>query len=206
MNRRPTTLTTGCVRAILAGRKSQFRQAVEPQPPDGVSIAGLDLDGRLTWTEGGRTVRAESCPLGEPGDRLWVREPWALPAGADASMDSGQARPNLRYLADEELQASGPGRRPVGAGDFHPASEMPQWASRLALQITGVRLEQVQEISPEDLRSEGGMWREGTPAPSSEADREGFARWWNGVNANRGTIWECNPWVWVVEFQRVDGG
>jgi hypothetical protein len=205
MNHRPKTLTTGCVRAILAGLKSQFRQALEPQPPEGASIAGLDLEGRLTWTEGGRTVRADSCPLGEPGDQVWVREPWALPAGADASMVPGQARGNLRYLADEEFQATGPGRRPAGAGEFHPASEMPQWASRLTLQITGVRLEQVQEISPDDLRSEGGMWREGAPAPSPEAEREGFARWWSAVNANRGTIWERNPWVWVVEFQRVDG-
>ena len=202
---RPKTLTTACVRAILAGRKSQFRQALEPQPPEGVSIAGIDLEGRVTWTEGGLTVRAESCPLGEPGDRIWVREPWALPAGADANLDPGQARRKLRYLADEELQATGPGRRPVGAGEFHPASEMPQWASRLTLRITGVRLEQVQEISPEALRSEGGMWGEGTPAPSPEAEREGFARWWSAINANRGTTWERNPWVWVVEFQRVDG-
>lgn len=202
---RPKTVTTRCVRAILAGRKTQLRQVLDPQPPEGAAIAGIDLEGRLTWTEGGRTVRAEPCPLGEPGDRLWVREPWVLPAGTDWALDPGHARRHLRYLADEELPVTHPGSRPVAAGEFHPAMEMPQWASRLTLEITGVRLEQVHEISLEDLRSEGGVWREGAPAPSPEADREGFAQWWSAVNANRGTTWDRNPWVWVVEFRRVDG-
>lgn len=197
---RPKTLTTACVRAILAGRKTQLRQALDPQPPEGAAIAGMDLEGRLTWTEGDQTARGEPCPLGAPGDRLWVREPWALPADVDGRLEPGQARGRLRYLADEELSFASEGG--VQA-DFHPAREMPQWASRLTLEITGVRLEQVQEISPEDLRSEGGMWREGDPAPSPEVDRKGFARWWSAVNAARGTSWDCNPWVWVIEFQRV---
>jgi hypothetical protein len=199
----PKTLTTACVRAILAGRKTQLRQALDPQPPEGAMVAGVDLEGRLTWTEGGRTVRGEPCPLGEPGDRLWVREPWALPTGMGGALDPEQAKRYLRYLADEELGADGPERRPVLAGEFHPAREMPGWASRLILEITGIRLEQVQAISPEDLAAEGGMWREGAPVPGPEADREGFARWWSAANAARGTTWDRNPWVWVIEFRRV---
>lgn len=198
---RPKTLTKACVRAILAGRKTQIRQALDPQPPEGAAIAGVDLDGRLTWTEGGRTVRGEPCPLGQPGDRLWVREAWALPAGVDGRLEPGAALSQVRYLADEEPSPqSGEGVRE----EFRPAREMPQWASRLTLEISAVRLEQLQAISPADLEAEGGMWRGGTSKPDAEADREGFARWWSEVNAARGNRWAHNPWVWVVEFRRVD--
>jgi len=199
---RPKTLTTACVRAILAGRKTQLRQALDPQPPEGVSIAGMDLEGRLTWIDGGRTARGEPCPLGQPGDRLWVREPWTLPAEVDGRLEPGVALSHVRYLADEKR---GPRMGAEAQAGFRPAREMPQWASRLILEITGVRLEQVQAASPEDLAAEGGMWREGAPVPSPDADRDGFARWWNAVNPARGTTWERNPWVWVVEFRRVDG-
>jgi hypothetical protein len=199
---RPKTLTTACVRAILAGRKTQLRQALDPQPPEGAAIAGVDLEGRLTWTEGDQTARGEPCPLGGPGDRLWVREPWALPADVDGRLEPAQARRRIRYLADEGLSVASEGEVKV---EFRPAREMPQWASRLTLEITGGRLEQVQAISGEDLEAEGGMWREGAPVPSPEAEREGFAQWWSAVNAAWGTTWERNPWVWVVEFRRADG-
>lgn len=201
---RPKTLTTACVRAILAGRKTQLRQALDPQPPETATIAGVDLDGRLTWTEDGRTVRGESCPLGQPGDRLWVREPWALPADVDGRLEPEQARRRIRYLADEDPSLRSGGEQQGVSGDFRPGREMPQWASRLTLEITGVRLEQLQAISPADLEAEGGMWRGGTSRPGPEADREGFARWWSEVNAARGNRLANNPWVWVVEFRRVD--
>ena len=200
---RPKDLTVTCVRAILEGRKTQLRQALDPQPPEGATIAGMDLEGRLTWTEGGHTARGEPCPLGGPGDRLWVRERWALPADVDGPLAPEQARRHIRYLADEEL--SHDAKRGIGAPSAsRPAREMPQWASRLTLEITGVRLEQLQAISPEDLKAEGGMWRGGASNPGPEADREGFARWWSEVNAARGNRWEFNPWVWVVEFRPVD--
>jgi hypothetical protein len=200
----PKTLTTASVRAILVGRKTQLRQVLDPQPPHGAVVAGVDLEGRLTWTEAGHTVRGEPCPLGGPGDRLWVQEPWALPDATDGALDPEQARRHLRYLADEELRVAGPEERPVAATEFHPAREMPQWASRLTLEITAVRAEQIQVISPEDLAAEGATWREGAPPQGPESDREGFARWWNAVNAAGGATWERNPWVWVVEFRRID--
>ena len=203
---RPKTLTTACVRAILAGRKRQLRQALDPQPPEGAAIAGMDLDGRLTWTEGGRTVRSEPCPLGGLGDRLWVREPWALPADFDGRLDPEVARRHVRYLADEEPGAPRGEREHVVPTEFRPAREMPQWASRITLEIIGVRLEPVQTITSADLADEGGMWREGAPDSGPAAERDGFARWWNGVDGAGGNTWEHNPWVWVVEFRRVDGG
>jgi hypothetical protein len=27
---------------------------------------------------------------------------------------------------------------------------------------------------------------------------------WNSINAKRGYSWESNPWVWVIEFKRIE--
>ena len=78
-------------------------------------------------------------------------------------------------------------------------------ASRILLEITNVRVERVQEISEEDAKSEGVSlsWAEGQIRGGTW--RQGFAQLWDSINAKRGYGWDANPWVWVVEFKRVDG-
>jgi predicted alpha/beta hydrolase family esterase len=164
---RPVTITQACVRATLAGRKSQIRQPV--------------------------AKGEEECPSGRPGDRLWVREPWSIPRELESAPPE-PARREIRYAAD-----GGP-EPPDG---WRPPREMPRWASRLTLEIQRVRSEPVQAISETDLLAEGGMWREGSPPGPPDAERAGFARWWSEVNARRGTTWERNPRVWVIEFRPV---
>jgi len=84
--------------------------------------------------------------------------------------------------------------------------ELPRWASRLTLEILGVRREPVQAISDADLLAEGGMWREGKLPGAPDVERAGFARWWSEVNAKGGAAWERNQEVWVVEFRREPDG
>jgi hypothetical protein len=72
----------------------------------------------------------------------------------------------------------------------------------VALRVTGVRKQRLQEISDQDILREGGMWRETTPPGSTETERHGFARWWDEVHARPETKWGENPWVWVIEFER----
>ncbi|MDZ7301514.1 MAG: hypothetical protein ONB44_05165 [candidate division KSB1 bacterium] len=200
---RPISLTIGCIRAILRGRKTQLRQALDPQPPEGAIITGTDDEGRFIWIINGQGHQSDWCPLGKPGDRLWVREPWVTRADIDITHEPELARRHLRYQADGDLDLSDQ-RNEVDYGQtWRSPREMPRWASRLTLEIIEVRVQCIQDISQEDIADEGGMWRDPESELTAEMDRAGFARWWSEVNAKRGMTWERNPWVWAIRFRRV---
>ena len=173
------------VRAILAGTKSQTRRIVKPQPTGSVLLR---------------------CPYMRTG-RLWVRETWQ-------SMTDPKIVQNIedvQYRADED----DPGVT------WRPSIFMPRWASRLTLEITGVRLEQLQEISATDALAEGlrygtqllagaggarfGGWNAPNEPDTMYADSgDAYGSLWNSING-RGA-WDLNPWVWVIEFRKVEGG
>ena len=142
------------------------------------------------------------CPYGQPGDRLWVRETFqrftddgeilykADPAGFEAMNE---------LKRDECLEAR-----------WRPSIHMPRWASRILLEITAVRVERLQDISEADARAEGvtdgGCLNCGEPEPCACAQpapdaRDSFCRLWQSINGPGS--WADNPWVWIVEFKRV---
>jgi hypothetical protein len=77
---------------------------------------------------------------------------------------------------------------------------MPRWASRITLEITGVRVERVQEISLDDCYAEGILL---TDEKRLSRLRFYYAKLWDSINAKRGFGWDKNPWVWVLEFKRI---
>jgi hypothetical protein len=81
-----------------------------------------------------------------------------------------------------------------------PSIHMPRWASRITLEITGVRVERLQDIRPSDIPCEGVTFG-GLSTPDSLT--KDFEILWDGINAERGFGWAANPWVWVIEFKRV---
>lgn len=109
------------------------------------------------------------CPYGAVGDRLWVRETWQGNQG------------DIRYGAD--------GDSLHGYNGWRPSIFMPRWASRITLEVTGVRVERVQEISEEDAQAEG------------VAHRCDYKVVWDAINGKK-YPWSSNPWVWVIEFKR----
>ena len=105
-------------------------------------------------------------------------------------------------LAGTKTQTRRVDRADVPAGDerlsrgWRPSIHMPRWASRITLEVTGVRVERVCDITSNDARCEG------VDAEPGDVLRA-FERLWNGINADRGFGWAVNPWVWCVSFKRL---
>ena len=197
MKERPILFSGPMVRAILEGRKTQTRRVVKGLTPGhahtGRSLTGLGYPASMgKWwaeflhSEPGSPIYV-ACPYGQPGDRLWVRETWAL------HPDDGEAGVLWR--------ATDPGWDAEGTGlKWRPSIFMPRWASRIELEVTGVRVERVQGISEADAQAEGVAAVQGDPEDHVDpVDR--FAQVWDGINGKRGHGWDVNPWVWVVEFR-----
>lgn len=188
----PILFSTEMVRAILDDRKTMTRRVIRKQP------AG-------EWAAPGRST----CPYGQPGGGLWVRETFAL--RQDCEPDTDKARHYVMYRADGSDPADGMNWHDYG-GKWKPSIFMPRWASRITLELTGVRVERLQEISEDDAISEGvrGMEKELSGGDSGLESayilnaRNAFSALWDTINARRGFSWETNPWVWVLTFKRLN--
>lgn len=217
MKSRPILFSAPMVRALLAGTKTQTRRIVKPQPP-----ASLRGDG---WHDLGD----RRCPYGSRGDRLWVRETWycddyTAPDFVAAQVGYVTPRTNeeivaewrdaMYYRADTRTGLGKvceliPECMCDGRSPWRPGIHMPRWASRIELEVTAVRVERLQAITEEDARAEGV---EPFPAPREEEGdcwtdgkrRTAFEYLWNEINGWNPNSWQSNPWVWVVEFRRLE--
>jgi len=142
------------------------------------------------------------CPYGSPGDRLWVKETWGIDPN-DYGYSEDQRKLFVDYRAtDEILQPDG---SYIVGGKCHwgwnSPIYMPRWASRIDLEITGLRAERVQDITIDDL------YAEGCPALSSDADASELYEWfvdlWDSINGKHHP-WSKNEYVWVIEFKRIE--
>lgn len=186
---KPILFSGPMVRAILDGRKSVTRRVITNERIKVFAPGYADDHDRIIGM----------CPYGRVGDRLWVRETWnqfRVRRSDGQRFTVRHPEPGigeLTYAADCDAE---PPR-------WRPSIHMPRWASRITLEVTGVRVERLQEISEEDARAEGVQ--EFCP---SEVDRggycSGFADAWDAINGKRpGCKWLDNPWVWVIKFRRV---
>lgn len=89
--------------------------------------------------------------------------------------------------------------KPATPEKWTPSLHMPRWASRILLEITGVRVERLRSMSQDDARAEGVIAASG-PMEAGLAFRE----LWDSIYGEES--WKANPWVWVIEFKRVEGG
>lgn len=187
---RPILFSGPMVRAILDGRKTQTRRVVKPQPCQQMVPVDFTLDqSSRRWSD---RQSLWNCPYGRPGDRLWVREAWA----ADRCYD------HLKPCEIPEGSTIHRGEEIVsGWHKKRPSIHMPRWASRIDLEVTGVRVERLQDISERDAKSEG-VWPL-PPNPPIRGHQRAFKALWGHINGS--DSWAKNPWVWVVEFRRIGG-
>jgi hypothetical protein len=216
---RPILFSGPMVRAQLDGSKTQTRRVVKPAGAhhifqfrgDDEARGADEPTGKWAWCSSAHVVSDHiQCPFGKPGDRLWVREAWRSTSDLDAHsgariaelcLDAGYRSPwaPIQYEADTarrnwEHTTTPPHDREPAAGRYRHARFMPRWASRITLEVTGVRVERLQDISEADAISEG--WpRDCFPLPW-------YRDLWDSLAAP-GADWAANPWVWVVEFKRV---
>jgi hypothetical protein len=233
MKERPIIFNDEMVRAILDGRKTQTRRLVpewqlpsetKPEPGDypdqrwmavaqrdrrwGFGVFGSTEDecaSQLTWS---------LCPFGGRDDRLWVRET------TEVDEETADILCLSRYSADKApVLYSGDPADPYTGSIAHwnyprpvrPSIHMPRSACRIMLEISGARVERLNDISEEDAIAEGvppaGRLAQGsylTPKGDFATAKVAFQRLWESIYGEES--WCSNPWVWVIEFKRVEGG
>lgn len=236
MKERPALMNADAVRAVLAGSKTQMRRIIKPTPEAWIDrLHGNNLRGRAPYNieheETGATVgygfQSEDtyykCPYGRPGERLYVRETWRVSGASFIDYSTPQLSKRWERERGSELQEAicyaadeYPGEHP---GQYRPSIHMPRWASRLTLEVTGVRVERLQDVSAEDALAEGvcltEFWTpkelEGMPFEEKWWDdyqffqnypQIAFKRLWESINGPGS--WEANPWVWVIVFKRLE--
>lgn len=202
------------VRAILDGRKTQTRRIMKNQPagdypetPALIRNVGTGFQWHGLYGESS----IFNCPLGSIGERIWVRETYQGPLFDYEQMESyledsskfekpdfcvyradGNPAPEF-YDADDNLHCG-----------WRPSIHMSRWASRITLEITDVRVERLNAISEEDAQAEGVQPACYEITPPEAAYRVSFGEVWRGIYGEES--WAANPWVWVIEFKRVEGG
>lgn len=223
MKERPILFSAPMVRALLDGSKTQTRRPykVRKNPDAGCEMAASEL------VREPQHVVDRICPYGQPGDRLWVRESGVRSLLAGSGEQSGLFRhdvpetPELgRYWVERTREhgasyaAAGCTRKSallsLGA-KATPSIHMPRWASRILLEIVAVRVERLNDCSEADAIAEGceknhnGYYWGGPHAVSGRKQmstaQKAYCDLWESING--AGSWAANPWVWVVEFNRV---
>lgn len=187
MSERPILFSGSMVTAILEGRKTMTRRVVKPQPELYQSYGTTCV----RWKDRIATplVIAPDCmkrmsPYGIPGDRLWVRETWGRHEVGEDTF--------IVYRADSGSDGDG--------APWRPSIFMPRDACRIILEITGVRVERLQDITDEDIIAEGAFDRQWTRVDNNV--QKCWIELWNSING-KSYPWNSNPWVWVISFERV---
>ncbi|EAT1904019.1 hypothetical protein QEW03_003354 [Salmonella enterica] len=202
------------VRAIIDGRKTQTRRPIKWKQTRFTEVAERDDGSLWPWAEdcerGGDIWF--TCPFGEVGDRIWVRETFSCIGNEDGHPVDANSNLCSREDAQRIYRASAiqnPGNyglwtSPDGfdfEGSWTPSIHMPRWASRITLEITDVRVERLNNISECDAKAEGG------PTECTLIGDKyfpGFRSLWKSIYGEES--WAANPWVWVIKFKRVEGG
>lgn len=173
------------------------------------------------WRDGGRmAIDYAASPV--------TRTPWVT-IPEDIDPDGEKFNYYWRGICDELQNKK---IYPEVTGEYHwesgkaplswrPSIFMPRWAARIFLQVTDVRVERLQDISNANAKSEGadfwfsahdgikehdyGTEYSGEYCPEEKRNYiKGFQILWDKLNAKRGYGWESNPWVFVIEFERIE--
>ena len=193
---RPILFSAPMVRAILDSRKTQTRRIAKVTDKDCKPGMITPLAGFVP-----RTIanHISYCPYGKTGDRLWVRETFKQYNGIISYKADGN------WISDfNDIDNFNPHENIKWKRSIH----MPRSASRILLEITGVRVERLQDISECDAKAEGSYVCDYFGRRLlDQSSNQGCYKWgyrsiWESLNGSGS--WDLNPWVWVVEFKTLE--
>ena len=229
---RPILFSGEMVRAILDGRKTVTRRVIKPnrrwadeihmgEGRDGNWIVYNGQDDSIIGPD--NCEYPVPCPYGIPGDRLWVRETFAIESNYQIEFDDydppfKDGRPinwdgltnweQCHYRATDPVPELCYSDEDLGPPcKWKPSIHMPRWASRITLEVVSIRVERLQDISDKDAIAEGIQKADFGFVDCTEKGNRvfsaklGFEKLWNSINGPGS--WDSNPWVWRVEFKRV---
>lgn len=182
---KPILFNTEMVQAILDGRKTTTRRVIKPQPePFGKAFAFKN--GIYATLK----VAVREAPY-QPDDIIYVRETWYKDAGR-YMFKANYSDSEKFYRAGKEIVIK-----------WHPSIHMPREAARIFLRVTGVRVERLQGITEEQAVKEGfvAMFHKGDLKDNPESEytaKDEFLLTFEEIYPT-----QTNPWVWVIEFERV---
>lgn len=188
MSIKPILFNTDMVRAILDGRKTVTRRLVKFLSRKNPNWTGYVKDGLMLYN--GRNEPCIKKAPYQPGDILYVRESYSELSFGYVYKADGE---NIDHLGN--------------VIKWHPSIHMPKEAARIWLKVTNVRVERLQEITPQ------GAWKEGArcsclhPVPDCAGNKTAFVNIWNSTIKKSDLDWygwSANPWVWVIEFERCE--
>jgi len=194
---RPILFSTPMVEAILQGQKKMTRRVAKVDNPENwkKSISGTSIVQTAPYDV--------KLPRFKAGDILWVRETWSTTDECGLYPPWPSTGEHFMYKADDPCCEDAKKAR------WFPSIHMPRRAARIFLRVTSVRVERVQDITPHDAWCEGCRignsfsWDEHIPELQQACRDVAFKSLWDSLNAKRGYGWDANPWVWVIEFERI---
>jgi hypothetical protein len=172
------------IHPILDGSKMQTRREIKVPVVEGAT--------------------AKDCKYGTVGDQLWIKETFRHFGN---KFEGGKNFALVTYRQDgisQEIEVENP---PVekwwntGNKPWKPSIFMPRWASRITLEITGIRVERLQEISEDDAKAEGTKPSIVGAALDHLKYRAGYQSLWERING-KGS-WAKNPLCWVISFKKI---
>ena len=221
---KPILFNTDMVKAILDGRKSCTRRIIKPQQLVGLLPDKYKNGVPENFLKEKKSMFKPYCDMTDielintaykapykPGDILYIRETWEHfechccegDEHGNCCKEPQQSVLNksygcYMYRATDEIS---------GDARWHPSIHMPKEAARIWLKVTNVRVERLQEITPQ------GAWKEGArcsclhPVPDCAGNKTTFVNIWNSTIKKSDLDrygWDANPYVWVIEFERCE--
>lgn len=213
---RPLPLPAQDILAILNKEKIQFRRLIicgaENMQRQGHTCIRQNPPGDPWYKDYVWSMRGDSgvwhdykherflelCPYGKVGERLWVKEPWAVSQIYDG-------------VSPRDIHPGAKVAYPISGGNkglsTRAVINMPRWASRLLLEITQVVPERLQSITEADCIAEGCRGgHDSIPGyPFSAQPKEQFRWCWDRTTTVPAFKAAANPWVWAISFKIVEG-